>query len=146
MPIAGLGLYPVGFNPLGFGYETPPDEATEATGVRFLDPRTGDYARDTDNELARSSTALQRVVIALTTRFGSSMAVRGFQAPERHDQTTQQITNSEVRTCLAPMVSDGSIVIDRIVVRTEADRVVGRLGVDVEFFDLSTGEREVARV
>jgi hypothetical protein len=145
MAVTGLGLFPCGFYPVGFGQDPIPDAESQPDGVRFIDPRTKDYALDTDGALQFDSVALQRVVIALTTAFGSSMAVRGFLAPEVHNGTTQQITTSEVRTVLAPMVNDGSIVIDWIKVTTEADRVPGRLGVSVGFIDTETGELSVAR-
>jgi hypothetical protein len=145
MSIIGFGLFPCGLYPAGFGQDPVPDDDAQPEGVRFIDPRTKDYALDTDGALQFGSPEMQRVVAALTTAFGSSMAVRGILLPERHDETTQQITTSEVRTVLAPIVNDGSIVIDRIKVVTEADRVPGRLGVDVGFINTSTGELETAR-
>lgn len=146
MAIIGIGLFPCGLYPVGFGQDPIPDNEAQPSGVRFLDPRTKDYAIDTDGALQFGSAALQRVVVALTTAFGSSMSVRGFMAPESHSETTRQIVESEVRTVLAPIVNDGSIVVDRIVVKPEQDRVPGRLGVDVAYLNTGTGEFETARV
>ncbi len=146
MPIAGLGLYPVGFNPLGFGYETPPDETAAGAGVRYLDPTTKDYAVDSDGYVLLGSPERQRVVVLLTTTLRTSLAVRGIAVPEVHDATTERFMKNEVRTALQPVLTDGSVELESVTVATEVDRVPGRLGIGVVFRNTRTGELERADV
>jgi hypothetical protein len=142
MTISGLGLFSFGFGPLGFGVEDLEELTEPGEGVRYLDPATKDYAVDSDGLPLLGTPERQRVIVLFTTALRSSLAVRGVAMPEHHDATTERFMRSEIRTVLAPAVDDGSITIESIDVAIEADRIPGRLGVGVSFFNNRTGELE----
>jgi len=142
MPILGLGQFPCGLAPAGTWLEEPEETPAEERGERFLDPVTRDYALAPDGTILRGSAAKQRMVIAVMTRAGTSLAVRGVKFPPTHDQNTARLTEAEVREAVRPQVDDGTVRIDRIHVETEADRRGGRLGIEIQFTNLGTGEQE----
>ena len=110
------------------------ETTTRARGARYIDPAKEDYANQ-QGVILRTTTLVQRVTNLLLTEFGSSLAMRGMRYPELHDETTQQITSSEVRAALEVLTSTGEVVIEAVSVATEADRVPGRLGITVELYD-----------
>ena len=137
--IIGLGGFALGPIALGaYGFSEEPQAPTKP-GVRVLDPGTGDYLVD-GGVIQRASTARQRVIISLSTLYGTSMATRGIQFSQVHDGSTERVTEQEVLTVLKPMIDDGSIRIDGIEVRTQAQNVPGRLGISVQYFDFGTGK------
>lgn len=142
MPILGLGEFPFGDGPMGLFLEESDATPEAAPGERFLDSLTGDYAIGPNGEILRGSAARQRMIIALLTRAGTSLSVRGVNYPPVHNENTARLTEMEVREAVKPQVDDGTVQIDRIVVATEVDRVPGRLGVEVQFTNLETGEPE----
>lgn len=140
--ILGLGEFSAGTESAGLWVEEEDESTDTNVGVRFIDPRTRDYARDADGNFIRGSAARQRMVIALTTAFGSSLAARGVRFPAKHDSTARQVTEAEIRTVTQPMVDDATVQIDAIKIEVAANRVPGRLGIEVQFTNLETGEEE----
>lgn len=65
----GLGLFPLGLAPLGFGApESGPEVAPLPSGIRAFDPSTGEYVTDANGAPVHTSHAAgQRMLIALKT-------------------------------------------------------------------------------
>jgi hypothetical protein len=140
-----LGLGQVGLGTGGLGctqFEVSAD-TLQSEGVPYLDPQTLDFAHR-EGILLGGSAARQRMIVLLVTQFGSSMAVDGTSFPEFHDETAEQISKSEVRNALAPMLAETPppIRLDSIRVEKEVDGVVGRLGIFVDFFDYQLGKKD----
>lgn len=137
--ILGLGAFSLGMTAVGaYGFFEEPT-TPEGDGVRILAPGTGDYLTD-GGIVQRASTARQRVIIAVSTLFGSSMAVRGVQFDPVHDVSTPRVTEQEIREALRPIVEDGSINLEQIQISVRNQGIAGRLGISVSFFDNQTGE------
>lgn len=137
--VLGLGAFALGSTTLGaYGFSLEA-QALTAEGVRVLDPGTGDYL-SIDGVIQRFTAGRQRIIIALATKFGSSMAVRGMQFEPVHDETTGRITEQEARSALSQITADGSIQIPSITVQPMAQAIPGRLGISVQFIDTLTGE------
>lgn len=139
--ISGLGEVPLGTTALGMPLEVVTESQAATDGVRFLDPVTRDYA-ERDGELLLAGSARQRIIILLTTEVRTSLSVKGIRFPDLHDDSTARAVESDVRRTLQPLVDDGSIALQRVVVRTRAENIVGRLGVSVEYIDLQINEED----
>lgn len=137
----GFGEVPLGTTALGMPLEKVTESQAETAGSRFLDPVTRDYA-ERDGELLLAGSARQRIIILLTTEVRTSLSIKGIKFPQRHDESTARAVESDVRRVLQPMVEEGAITLQRVVVKTRADNVVGRLGVSVEYIDRQTGEED----
>lgn len=134
--ILGFGEVELGVGQLGAPQFRVSERAPTQTGVPYLDPSTGDYAQR-EGVILGGTSARQMIIILVLTEFGSSLAVRGRKDPEFHDETTEQITRAEVRTCIEPLLIGERpwIRLDGITVQREKDGVVGRLGVRIDYFD-----------
>jgi hypothetical protein len=142
MPILGLGELGAGEGPMGLWLEEADEATEEEQGERYLDPVTKDYAVGPGGVVLRGSAARQRMIIAVTTRAGTSLSVRGIRFPDAHGPNTARLTEAEIRAATQPMVDDGTVQIDAINVATEANLVPGRLGIEIAFTNLETGEPE----
>jgi hypothetical protein len=145
MTTQGLGVFEMGLIACGLYGFTDDGDAEIAEGVRYIDPRTGDYAvRDT--EILRTTSTRQRVLNLVVNAYGSSMSVRGTLMPQAHDANTQTFVEREVRAALSPLVDEATIELRSVVATTGAQGIAGRLGVSVEYTDLVTGDDETVSV
>lgn len=102
----GLGLFPCGLAPLGFG---APEAATEyakefkSLGARELDPFTKDYAFDAETGGFKQTSAVNHAVVAaLSSRKGSSTVLRNFgiDPPRYIDSTYRRSLEFAIRDAL----------------------------------------------
>lgn len=145
MSLSGFGTSPVGSTPFGFGVPTvaPTPPSTVPEGARFIDPFTGDYVLDSEGEYERISGVRQRVVVALTTRKGSSAVLQtfGLKLPDKIDATFQQRVTNAVRAALSHLIAVKPPVIrlDAVEVQTPQP---GRAYITVRWTDLTNGQPE----
>ena len=150
--MAGFGNSPVGTSPFGLGQPTttaePPTVKVLAglatPGCRYLDPNTRDYVHDDDSgQLAQMPTTRQRVLLALLTVKGSSTVLPnlGVRMPRKITEAFERETQHAVQSALHRLT-----VIERVVavraIKVERLAGTGRVGVTVEFVDLTTGEED----
>jgi hypothetical protein len=118
-------------------------EAVESgvEGAPYLDPIKKDYATQNGTLLYASSTR-QMIIVLVMTEFGTALGVTGTKLAKFHDETTERVNTSEVRRALQPLVEGERpyMRLDNISIEKEHNRVVGRLGIFIEFFDYLTGK------
>lgn len=138
--MAGLGTAPVGSTPFGFGTpteatappENPPDRA------RFIDPGDKQHTLAADGEYQRMPIVRQKVILALTTSRGSSVAepTFGLYRERKIDESFVQRQEQRVREALA------HIPASEMRLRSVNVRLVpptGRSEITVAYDDLLTG-------
>lgn len=135
----GLGAFAAGVIAAGgYGFDVS-DSTDTQVGERYLDPRLGGYA-ERDGTILKSSPTRQRVINLIIHRRGTSLAVRGYKAPEYHDESTERLEEAQLRSLLQPLVDEGAIVLQ--LVRVTRQRPPGRLGIDITYLDTATGQTE----
>lgn len=110
----GFGLGSLGAMPFGFsspGAAPAPLPATES-GVRLVDPMTGDLTRESSGAFTQAGQLLQRVLFLLRTEFRSSSVFPqdGLERPTKISETFLADTRSRVATALSPLGSDVTLI------------------------------------
>jgi hypothetical protein len=145
--MALVSLQPAGFYPSGYGAPVDTDEAPDAPeNARYLDYLTGDYIIGSDGEIERMPTTRQRVWLALGTLRGSStvLPMLGVKLPGVVSRAYEIEVKQAVRTALAALISDGSIVVNEILV--EHGNPIGRSKITVDYTDTATEENDKVNV
>lgn len=126
--MAAFGTSSFGVSPYGAGttvaHPEPPRDPP--SGVKFLDHRTRDYARNADGSYQRMPTTRQRVQLAVMTEQGSSTALPEFGSkfPDKIDENYEAASQSEAARCLAALITEQQIVLGSVTVeQTETGRV-----------------------
>lgn len=142
-----VSLQPAGFYPSGYSSPVDVNDAPDAPeDARFLDYLTGDYVVGDDGEIARMPTTRQRVWLALGTLRGSSTVLPklGVKLPGTIGRSYESEVKNEVRTALAALIADGSLVLNEIIV--EHGTPIGRSTITVDYTDTATKENDKVNV
>lgn len=137
----GFGSTSFGTSPFGLGV---PGEAalptTSPAGSRYLNPATGDYQYNVvTGQLAQMPSLRQRVLITLTTEYGSipTLPTFGFKRPMKMGDSFENEMKSAVRSALAYLTDAEKVMrIDQILVRKGRG---SRSETTVIFTDMTTG-------
>lgn len=127
-----------------FGSGTPsggPAPPTKlADRAAYLDPRTRDYVVDAEGELARMPTVRQQMLLAVTTRKGSSSVDpgAGIELPKKIDDNIDTVMRQAIERACAHITSAGRAVI------TEVKTTRTQLGVKtiIAYNDLTLGKTD----
>jgi phage baseplate assembly protein W len=127
-----FAVYPFGAGTPSSSLATPTVPALTAP---YIDPRTRDYVRQSDGELARMPRVRQQMLIALTTVVGTMSASQkfGIVLPQKVDDTFARRMDIQVRRACKHIV-DALIT----AVTTEITGM-GRVITTVAFTDLTNG-------
>ena len=131
-----LGISGLGSTPFGVGTpvsaDAPPSDSS--TFSRYINPNTGDYLRDTDTgQLAQMPRNRQRVLLALMTEFGSSVAGGGLKAPKKMGTGFERDMDVAIRAALRFLVEEKAIRVEQVIPRRVS---TGRGGAIVVYTDL----------
>lgn len=101
----------------------------------YIDPRTRDYAAQTDGELSRMPRVRQQMLIAVTTLLGSMSNNQpfGIQLPSKVDENIQRRMDIQVRLACKHVVDA------RISAVTTEVTGTGRVVTTVSYTDITTG-------
>ncbi len=147
----GAGFAPVGFSPFGYGlpgsttsisdgiYITP---AGTQGNVAAINPQTGDYILNENNNLVGDFSVPQGVYLTLTTKLNSSaLAGFGIDLGSLRTITSNLVTQiqSLVQIALAPMINQSLIALQSVKV-TQQNNPPGSIIIIVNWQDLSSGE------
>jgi hypothetical protein len=140
--MAGFATSPLALTPFGTGTPVsgtaPPSSVP--TEALFLDPRTKDFALDSEGAYKRMPTTRHRVLVALTTRKGSNAADAnaGIDIPRKIGTNYAQKMRIAVSNALRFLVDEGAISLEDVTTETSGGRVVAT----VDYVDLLSGEKD----
>lgn len=153
--MTGFGNSALGTSPFGIGTPStsadPPTALVQAglarPGCRFIDARTRDYVHDPDTlQLAQMPVTRQRVMLALLTIKGSSTVLPrlGLRMPRKITEAFDTEVRHAVLSALYQLTT-----VERVI-RVNAIHAArlspaGRVLVEVEYVDLTTGEDDAAQ-
>jgi hypothetical protein len=105
-----------------------------------LDPRTKDFALDSEGAYKRMPTTRHRVLVALTTRKGSNAADAnaGIDIPRKIGTNDAQKMRIAVSNALRVLDDEGAISLEDVTTETSGGRVVAT----VDYVDLLSGEKD----
>jgi hypothetical protein len=142
--MSGFGVAPCGVCIMGIGAPSDPSTIPDGTTQvsRWLDPVSGDYQISTaGGQLRQMSAVLQRVIITIRTRVGSSLAATGFgtKFPKKQMRNLQADVESIIRRVFRQMTDVEQVMrIDSVVVQSGGGRVL----IELHYTNLQTGESD----
>lgn len=143
MPGFGVAPYGVGISGLT-GVPPSLGEPGAVPGVAFIN-QDGDYECDTIGDLVKTSPTKQRALLLLRTQLGSVWADTslGLERVEAVTASWEYRMRRSAEAALRPMVDDGTIRIDEIVITRTLHF---RGSITAIYTVLATGEQEIATV
>ena len=153
--MSGFGNSAMGTSPFGVGTPLssadPPTALVQAglarPGCRFIDPRTRDYVQDDDTrQLAQMPPIRQRVLLALLTVKGSSSVLprMGVATPRKITEAFDTQMRHAVMSALYQLTTVERVIRVNAIHATRLSPA-GRVLVEVEYVDLTTGEDDIAQ-
>jgi phage baseplate assembly protein W len=108
------------YSPFGPGTPLPATAPPEFPAERaaYMDPRTRDYVLDSESELSRMPVVRQQILLALTTKRGSSTVDPGFgiELPKKIDENIATTMRNAVERATAHITSAGRASITDVTV------------------------------
>ena len=140
-----LGVTPYG---LGTGDDAPAPP-TGAWGSRYINPQTGDYARDVlTGQLQQMPPVRQRFLLRLKTKLRSSSVQpeMGVALPTKINESSQRQADDAVRQAMRQETDVEKVaVIERVTLARDPSNS-GRVLIVVSYTDLTTGQGDQVSV